>query len=45
MMVGKTALDGQLGQFAVARGFVDNPDPIALTPLQGPPIPIGVGIY
>ena len=44
MMVGKTALDGQLGQFAVARGFVDNPDPIALTPLQGPPIPIGVGI-
>lgn len=44
MMVGKTALDGQLGQFTVARGFVDNPDPISLTPLQGPPIPIGVGV-
>jgi len=44
MMVGKTALDGQLGQFAVARVFVGNPDPISLTPLQGPPIPIGFGL-
>ncbi|MEC8253034.1 MAG: hypothetical protein VX044_07455 [Planctomycetota bacterium] len=44
MMVGKTALDGQLGQFAVARAFVSNPDPISLVPLQGPPIPIGFGI-
>lgn len=44
MMVGKTQLADTLGQFAVARGFVSNPDPISLIPLQGPPRPVGVGI-
>jgi hypothetical protein len=44
MMVGKTQLADAIGQFAVARGFVSNPDPISLVPLQGQPIPVGVGI-
>ena len=44
MMVGETQLAGALGGFAVARGFVDSPRPIVITPLQGQPIPIGVGL-
>jgi hypothetical protein len=44
MMVESTTLEGAIGGFAVARGFIDNPRPIAITPLQGAPIPIGAGI-
>ncbi|MCK5943281.1 MAG: hypothetical protein KAI24_14975, partial [Planctomycetes bacterium] len=44
MMVDKTTLADALGAFAVARAFVDNPDPISITPLQGPPIPVGFGL-
>ncbi len=44
LMVGGTSLSGSLGAFAVARAFIDNPDPISIMPLNGPPIPIGEGI-
>lgn len=43
LMVGGTSLVGGLGAFAVARAFVDNPDPISIVPLNGPPIPVGQG--
>ncbi|MGK0153910.1 MAG: hypothetical protein ACI9SE_000859 [Neolewinella sp.] len=43
MMVGGTALSGALGAFSVARGFVDNPDQIVITPTQGQPIRVGAG--
>ncbi|MFT4512115.1 MAG: hypothetical protein ACI89X_001405 [Planctomycetota bacterium] len=43
LMVGGTALSGSLGGFAVARAFIDNPDPISITPPMGPPIGVGVG--
>ena len=44
LMVGGTTLTGSLGGFAIARGYIDNPDPISITPLNGPPLPVGVGI-
>ena len=43
LMVGGTALSGALGGFAVARAFVNNPDPISITPPMGPPIRVGDG--
>ncbi len=44
MMLGTTKLDGAVGAFAVARAFIDNPRPIVISPPQGPPFQIGVGI-
>jgi hypothetical protein len=44
MMARKTALDGSIGGFAVARGFIDNPRPIVIQMSQGPTFLIGVGI-
>lgn len=44
LMVGGTQLTGAIGGFAVARAFIDNADAIAITPVQGPPIPVGQGI-
>lgn len=44
MMPGSTTLDGAIGGFAVARAYVTNPRDIVITPLQGNPFPIGVGI-
>lgn len=44
LMVGKTALDGSLGGFSIARGFIDNPRPIVIQMPQGPSFPIGAGI-
>ncbi len=43
-MPGTTALDGTVGGFAVGRGFVQSPRPIAITLPRFPPIPIGEGI-
>jgi hypothetical protein len=44
MMVGSTTLDGTVGGFAVARGYIDNPRPIAIALPMGPSFPIGAGI-
>lgn len=43
MMVGGTTLSGSIGAFAVARAYIDNPDPISITPPMGPPIRVGDG--
>ena len=42
--IGETAIDGSLGAFTVARGFLDNPRPVELQLNAGPSIPIGVGL-
>jgi len=44
LMVGGTQLTGAIGAFAVGRGFIDNPDSIVITPINGAPIPVGRGI-
>ncbi|MCA3007382.1 MAG: hypothetical protein INH34_03290 [Phycisphaerales bacterium] len=44
MMVGRTALDGSIGGWAVARGYIDNPRPITIQIPMGPSFPIGDGI-
>lgn len=44
MMVGSTQLAGSLGGFAVARGYIQNPQAIAITIPGLPPINIGRGI-
>lgn len=45
MMPGTTRLEASIGAFAVARGYVQNARPIAITPLPPrPPLPIGQGI-
>ncbi|MFK7739321.1 MAG: hypothetical protein AB8H80_03285 [Planctomycetota bacterium] len=41
---GQTSLEGSVGSFAVARVFVNNSDQISISPLNGPPIPVGQGI-
>lgn len=43
MMPGTTTLDGSLGGFSVARGFIQNPRGITI-PLQGRPLRVGDGI-
>ncbi len=43
MMVGSTRLDGAIGGFAIARGWINNPRPIDLSTPSGT-IPIGTGI-
>jgi hypothetical protein len=43
MMPGTTALDGSVGGFSVARGFIQNPRSITI-PLQGRPLRVGDGI-
>lgn len=44
MMVGATQLDGALGAFAVARGFIQNPTPIVISVPGLPPFTVGTGI-
>jgi hypothetical protein len=44
MMVGSTQLAGSLGGWAVARGFIDNPRQIVITPPTGSPLLIGTGL-
>lgn len=44
MMVGETKLDNALGAFAVARGFIDNPQVIAVTTQSGGSFEVGKGI-
>lgn len=44
MMVGSTRLDGAIGGFAVARGFIQNARPITVSPPGGSPITLGTGI-
>lgn len=44
MMVGTTRLDGAIGGFAIARGWINNPKPIVISPPTGTPFPIGVGL-
>ncbi|MCC7061473.1 MAG: hypothetical protein IT456_01635 [Planctomycetes bacterium] len=43
MMPGTTSLEGTVGGFAVARGFIQNPRSITI-PLQGRPLRVGDGI-
>ena len=45
MMLGSTSLDGAVGQFAVARGFLSsNARPITLTLPNGQGLPVGTGL-
>ncbi|MBL8754965.1 MAG: hypothetical protein JNK15_16795, partial [Planctomycetes bacterium] len=44
MMLGSTKLTAAIGAFAVARGFIDNPRPIVVSPPQGTPFPVGTGL-
>ncbi|MCA8964610.1 MAG: hypothetical protein KDC48_06980, partial [Planctomycetes bacterium] len=44
MMPGTTRLDGGVGGFSVARGFLQNPRPITLSLPRLPPINLGTGL-
>lgn len=44
MMPGTTRLESSVGGFAVARGWINNPKPIVITPASGAPLNVGTGI-